>query len=153
MIRFLVVVFILSVAPVHAEEYTPALNPGAARTVMDVAGWISAGVNIAADVKHAYDQPDRKTALWKETGKVGLTILSSEIIKRVTHRERPDHSDMLSFWSEHAAIGASTSGWNLQISVPIEIFTGYSRMAADKHHPSDVIVGAIVGGTLGRLFK
>ena len=79
-------------------------------------------------------------------------------VKFATHRTRPDGSDAQSFPSGHTASAFATAtvlqrhlGW--KAGVPAYAFAGYvgaSRMSANKHHLTDVLMGAAVGIAAGR---
>jgi len=77
-------------------------------------------------------------------------------IKRVVKRERPNKENNHSFWSGHssnAMTGASLiCAMNKASCIPAFALagaTGYFRLAAGKHHASDVIVGLGVGYMAG----
>lgn len=152
--KILLILLLLLYVPVQAqaEEPTPAWPAGAQKA----ADWISYGTVIAqltGDTVHAWQQPDRKHAFLMEGARIGATIAVSELVKHFVHRTRPDGSDQKSFFSEHTALAAASSGWSLQISIPLTFGTGYGRMAANKHHPTDVAVGAAVGGVIAGLLR
>lgn len=79
-------------------------------------------------------------------------------VKFATGRTRPDGSNRFAFPSGHTASAAATAtvlqqhfGW--KAGVPAYAFAAYvasSRMAADKHHLSDVLMGAAIGIAAGR---
>jgi membrane-associated phospholipid phosphatase len=79
-------------------------------------------------------------------------------IKLVTQRPRPDASNNHSFPSGHTASAFATAsvvnrhfGW--KAGVPAYAFAAYvgaSRMSANKHHLSDVAMGAAIGIAAGR---
>ncbi len=75
-----------------------------------------------------------------ETLHVGIAAVSSEITKRVVHRERPNGVDDKSFWSEHTAIACAatlnTKAWMICPAVAVE------RIASDWHWPTDTMAGA-----------
>jgi membrane-associated phospholipid phosphatase len=79
-------------------------------------------------------------------------------VKFVTQRERPDGSNSHSFPSGHTASAFATAtvlnrhlGWKVGLpAYSYAAFVGISRMAANKHHMSDVIMGAAVGLAAGR---
>lgn len=128
-----------------AQEPTPAWPEGGPRRAAD---WVSTSIvaaQLGAEVVADLRAEDRGRALLKSGLRVGGTVALSELAKRLFHRERPDGSDNLSFWSEHTAVSAATSGLSIQVSVPLGTGVGYLRMAANRHHPTDVIVGALVG--------
>ena len=89
---------------------------------------------------------------------IGLT---TEIIKRVVGRERPNHARRkLSFPSGHAsaAFGFAEVLRNLYGNGPglvaygLAVITGISRIHDNKHYPSDIIAGAGLGIGLARGF-
>ncbi len=79
-------------------------------------------------------------------------------MKFATGRTRPDGSNHFAFPSGHTASAAATAtvlqrhfGW--KAGIPAYAFAAYvasSRMAADKHHLSDVLMGAAIGVAAGR---
>jgi membrane-associated phospholipid phosphatase len=82
-----------------------------------------------------------------------LTQISVQTAKTMVRRERPDASDRMSLPSGHAAGTFATAtvlqrhfGW--KVGVPAYVAGAYvasSRMSANKHHLSDVIMGAAFG--------
>jgi hypothetical protein len=78
--------------------------------------------------------------------------------KLATRRQRPDASNDHSLPSGHTASAFASAtvlnshfGW--KVGVPAYGFGAYvaaSRMSANKHHLSDVVMGALVGITAGR---
>ena len=80
--------------------------------------------------------------------RTGIAVAVAELTKRVIHRTRPDGSDRKSFFSEHTAVAAVTSGW--RYGMAFTIGTGYLRPAADKHFLTDVGFGAGVGALTRR---
>jgi len=79
-------------------------------------------------------------------------------IKFAAERQRPDGSNSLSFPSGHAASAFATAtvlqehfGWKAGVpAYAFASFVGASRMAANKHYLSDVLVGAGIGIAAGR---
>ena len=83
----------------------------------------------------------------------GATLVTTNVLKYTVREKRPDSEDRDSFPSGHtssAFAGASyihmRYGYKLAI-IPYlaAIYTGYSRVYANKHHPIDVYVGAAIG--------
>jgi hypothetical protein len=110
-------------------------------------------------------------AVGKATGNtrvsaVGADLLRAQVVSQVvvqgvkfaTHRTRPDGSNAQSFPSGHTASAFATAtvlnrhfGW--KAAIPAYAFAGYvgaSRTSANKHHLSDVLMGAAVGISAGR---
>jgi membrane-associated phospholipid phosphatase len=92
---------------------------------------------------------------------VGRDIVRAQIVSQVVaqavkftvQRERPDHSNSQSFPSGHAASAFSTAGvlqrhYGWKVGVPAYAFGSYvalARMAWNRHHASDVVMGAGLG--------
>lgn len=81
-----------------------------------------------------------------------VTMAATEILKRTTHVERPDHSNDQSFPSGHAsrAFPAATyvhrrygfaDAWPLYA---LSTYVGYTRVQADRHRWTDVAGSAAV---------
>jgi hypothetical protein len=91
----------------------------------------------------------------------------TEGLKYITHRERPNGGDYMSFPSGHASNTAAFSAavsemydWNPWIAVPLYLTTAYvglSRIQAQEHYLSDVIagitLGTLVGSSVGKYHK
>ncbi|HEY8075769.1 MAG TPA: phosphatase PAP2 family protein, partial [Labilithrix sp.] len=112
---------------------------------------------------------------------VMISGVANELTKNVVGRERPfvhalrenekqttphPSDNQLSFYSGHtastttlaAAAGtiATLRGYRLAPAIfatggAVAAFTGYLRIAADKHWLTDVIAGALIGGAIGVL--
>lgn len=77
--------------------------------------------------------------------------------KLFVHRERPNHQDKRAFPSGHAATSfmfatvlAEHYGW--KAGVPGYLIASYvatTRLSDSKHHLSDVVAGAVIGGIVG----
>jgi len=93
---------------------------------------------------------------------LAVTGIATETLKYITHRERPNHQDNMSFPSGHAsmtsAFAASVSemyDWNLFIAVPLfaaAAFVGASRFQDNMHFFSDVVAGVTLGTVVGISF-
>lgn len=103
---------------------------------------------------------NRKVA-WLGVDLVRAQFLSQTVVqglKYTTSRTRPDGSNDKSFPSGHTASATATAsvlqryfGW--KAGVPAYAFAAYvgtSRIASDKHHLSDVLMGATLGIAAGR---
>lgn len=83
------------------------------------------------------------------------TVVVTQGLKYVTHKQRPENNGDNSFPSGHtsaafqgAAFIQRRYGWKYGLpSYALASFVGYSRMEgeSDKHYPSDVIAGAAIG--------
>jgi membrane-associated phospholipid phosphatase len=84
--------------------------------------------------------------------------LYTQTLKVVVHRERPDESDDLSFPSGHASNAFAAASviahhYGIRAAVPAYALATYiavSRLAANRHHFSDIVAGAGLGWGLGR---
>src|SRR5258706_7321255 len=110
---------------------------------------ITVGASIALDTWDSFKSVDRKRAFIKQGERTLIIVGATEIVKRLTHRTRPDDSDNLSFFSEHTELSAQNKRW--QISIPLMTSTGYLSIAANKHYLTDVIVGGVVGSLINRI--
>lgn len=85
---------------------------------------------------------------------------------REERAERSDADDNLSFYSGHTSLAFSTvvaagtlatlhrspyARWVWAVGLPLAAFTGYLRIAADKHYLTDVVTGAALGSAVGGL--
>ena len=108
---------------------------------------------------HAFHHPSAfrtaKELVWAGAG----ATLAVAAIKEAVGRERPDHSDRLSFPSGHttAAFAAASVlareqggaiGW---LAYGAAATAGYARISDRHHYLSDVVAGAILGRLVGRL--
>jgi membrane-associated phospholipid phosphatase len=83
----------------------------------------------------------------------GTTMGTTVALKYAVKEKRPDNDDEDSFPSGHTAsamVGATfihkRYGFSYAIPAYIgAIYTGYSRIQVNRHHPHDVLVGAIIG--------
>jgi len=137
---------ILAAAPARAEG-----NPFAWPAHGNIADWASyatVATNIAGDSVHSWRQVDRGKAFTCQGLRLALVAGIAEMVKQAVHRTRPDGSDQLSFFSEHTALAFVSTGWALQVSIPLGAATGYGRLAANRHYPTDVLTGAGVGSAV-----
>ena len=135
--KSLIIVLLLA-SPVYAQQTN-------AQKAWDIASYGTVAANIGLDTIHNVRDSNRKVLLIREGVNIGVTVGLSELIKHFVHEDRPDHSDMKSFWSEHTALAATTGGWNVSVGWSLTIGTGVGRVEANRHHPWDVLVGALVG--------
>jgi membrane-associated phospholipid phosphatase len=87
-----------------------------------------------------------------------LTQAYTVALKVAVRRERPDGSNNRSFPSGHAsnafAIASVTARHYKKLAIPAYAFGTYvavSRMAAEKHHFSDIVAGSGLGLAVGRV--
>jgi len=131
-----------------ADWKAPAWNNTKAA---DILSDISLGASLAVDTWDTFHCADKKHCAIKQAERTAINIAAAEGVKRWIHRDRPDGSDNMSFYSEHTAITAM--GPRLVFTLPLTFSTGYLRMAANKHYFTDVLVGAGVGLLTGRYIK
>lgn len=83
-----------------------------------------------------------------------VTIAATEVLKRTTGIERPDHSNDQSFPSGHAARAfAAATYWHRRHGLAsawpayaLATYVGYTRVASNRHRWSDVVGAAAVAG-------
>src|SRR5437867_9820701 len=86
------------------------------------------------------------------TESLAVTLLGTEVLKRTTHVERPDHANDQSFPSGHAsrAFSAATyvhRRYGLEPALPLYVlgtYVGYTRVQARRHRWADVAGSAAV---------
>jgi membrane-associated phospholipid phosphatase len=118
-----------------------------------------AGLTIGAFSAGRFSSFDRLRA---STYDVSQAIIVNQVwtqgLKLAIRRERPDESNRVSFPSGHAS-NAFTAATVIvrhypRLAVPgfgVATFIAVSRMAANKHHFSDIVAGAGFGYGVGRL--
>ncbi|WP_281298098.1 phosphatase PAP2 family protein [Flavobacterium limnophilum] len=85
-----------------------------------------------------------------------MAVSATEILKRSVKKERPDHSDNLSFPSGHTAIAFTNAAllyyeykdsnlWYAGSGFLFATATGILRIANNRHYTSDVLAGAGIG--------
>lgn len=132
-------------ATIHQASGRWALPSDRGRQIADATSWTIALAEAVPYTVHAWKTDTRICAATK----AALTGGTVQGLKRVVRRERPDHSDRLSFPSGHSAYGALMTPdlhgrrgtWNLLI--PAAIMAG--RVLAARHDALDVLAGAAIG--------
>lgn len=147
MARWLIVVFVLAfAASARAQvESTPGSWPPPARPFADALSYGTLAAEMGAREWHDWRAADRWRAIGCDALRDGIAIAASELLKRWVHEVRPDGSDNLSFPSEHSALAAANAGVSFAVSLPLAFGTTYGRLAANKHHPKDVLAGIAIG--------
>lgn len=93
----------------------------------------------------------------------GATFLVVEGLKRLSQKERPDHSDKRSFPSGHTALAFAAAGFIdrryghkkpivAALGYGMAVMTGLGRVKARKHFSTDVLAGAVIGLVAARHF-
>jgi len=97
-----------------------------------------------------FDDAQGRTEFYKS---YGTTMLSVVALKHTVKEKRPDNNDRDSFPSGHTASTVSAAAfvhkrYGLMYALPLyagAIYTGYSRIHVNRHHPRDVAAGAFIG--------
>ena len=134
------------------DRLTPAFPTAGERTAADVASWVTVGTAVALDLRAAWRSGDRKHQLHLAGARIFATWTLASLAKGLAHRERPDGSNNLSFYSMHTAMAFQTLGGpRVSVALPLSVGTGGLRVAAGKHWLTDVLVGAGVGALTSRI--
>jgi len=150
MVGKVLIISLLLVKPVQADDLTKTA---------DIISYTTVGVQIAIDTYHSARSDNKKVEFKQQAFRTGLTILSSEIVKRLVHEDRPDHSDNKSFWSEHSALAASSlqtdniKDWQFKVGITMYVGTPIGRVVAKKHHWWDTVTGLAVGSGINALVE
>jgi len=83
----------------------------------------------------------------------GTSMLTTVALKYTIREKRPDNDDMDSFPSGHTSSAITGAvfihkRYGFTYALPAylgAIYTGYSRIQVNRHHPRDVIAGAVIG--------
>lgn len=129
-----------------SKESAPlALKSETARKVVDYTTTGILGGEAIVLIKAIKDAPDTKHAILCASGRVGVTMGATEILKRVIHRERPDGSDFKSTPSGHTALAAVMTNGKYSFFFPITVALG--RQVSKRHYLTDTLFGAGLGYT------
>jgi membrane-associated phospholipid phosphatase len=146
--RALVLVGLLAVAPVAAQEPTPlrwTSHEAIPQRISD--GLVAAQVALA--IRDAWRAPDRKHAVGCLALENGVSLGATTLLKYAIHRTRPNGDDDHSFPSGHTAMATvnGTPGWRYGLTVGV----GWGRQAGGKHYATDVLAGAGLGWLSSRI--
>lgn len=138
------------------------------RSASVVAGWTSIII--------APSGPFGEEWLWNKVKGSAVDVIAAEVaiestagLKRVTNRERPNGYDNQSMPSDHTATSAvytrlaadnlALSGFDERVELGADITldaltaaTGWARIEAGAHYPSDTLVGASIGNFFADFF-
>lgn len=133
-----------------------AQSEHAANVVSNVAVAASFGVQ-------AYDAwrvEDRKRALIMTGARIGTVAGATWLLKTLIHRDRPCAPDNCglekpdaSMPSGHTAFAFSASGSHFMVTWTLGGLTAGGRVVARKHHITDTLVGAAIGGAAARWIR
>jgi len=153
-----------------ADTPTPTLDEPL-RRLSNAANYSRLWVGVAAGVAAVGGSRGRKGAL---TGLVAIgaaSLIVNQGLKRLAPRSRPDRAgedvpderrvrmpESTSFPSGHSAsafaFAAGVAGFKPSLSTPLNFLAAavaYSRVHTGVHYPGDVIIGSLVGASVGRL--
>jgi undecaprenyl-diphosphatase len=153
-----------------AHTPTPTLDRGMS-TLSQAANYSRLSMASAAALALVGGRSGRRAAIQGLTSVAVTSAVVNLALKRVGRRARPDREGVevpmfrqvrmptsLSFPSGHSAAGfafATGVGNRLPVAaVPLHALAGvvaYSRVHTGVHHPSDVVVGSVVGTVLAQL--
>lgn len=142
--RSISIVFILifvHVTPLSAQT----INKDENQRIADIISYGTVFTNLTLDTIDSIRSQNTKQELVQQGLRLGATIATTEILKRLISKERPDQSDLKSFPSMHTSIAATSQGWNYQVGITITGITGGGRILANKHDIIDVLVGFGIG--------
>lgn len=128
---------------VRAAEENPLrwrAHEGTANTISNVL----VGTQLGAHLWTAWRADDKKHAGLELLCENVLASGTTEILKHVVHRTRPDGSDRLSWPSGHTTSLVVNGGWKVGVSIPIAIGGAAAKLAGNRHYPSDLAGGAAV---------
>lgn len=151
-----------------SRDNTPLFgSEGGARRASDI---LAASTLVPYGVTLAALPPDSRPSKMENAvitaGALGISVGTVEALKETVTRNRPDRSGDDSFPSLHAAFAATAATAasanidRLQVSNTTRNFadgglatlvaaTGWARIEAGKHYPSDVLAGIAIGHFLG----
>ena len=128
-------------------------------TTQERAGDILVGATAAGAylATFALDDPGGRPQFYKG---LFLNLGATYALKLAIDKQRPDESGADSFPSAHTSVAFQSAsflqlryGWRYGIpAYAAAAVVGWSRVAADKHHPVDVLAGAAIGVLSSYLF-
>lgn len=142
------IVILLTLLPVRAEEFHRTSSQKAVKTTTDI-GLVTLPLATLAGLLIDQDREGLKQFALSEATNFGATML----IKLIVREDRPDHSNHHSFPSGHTSISFATAtflqrryGWKFGVPAYIvSTYIGWGRVYTKKHHWWDVLTGAAIG--------
>lgn len=144
-----VALVLLLATPVLAEEPTPLRWP----TYEAVPSRISdalVGANLVLDGWTSFRDEDGSEK-WAYLCRVGLVAGTTEVLKRLIGRERPNGRDAYSSPSAHTAFATTSAGWRSTWGASFAFTVAWGRMAGGWHYATDTAFGAGIGWAARRL--
>lgn len=115
---------------------------------------------LAATLFYEDDTKRDYSGTWQFAKAALSSRIVTEALKFSIDKQRPDHSGDDSFPSGHTADSFMAAtfinqryGWHYGVpALVLASYVGYTRVASDKHHIEDVLVGAAIGSVAGWFF-
>jgi membrane-associated phospholipid phosphatase len=139
-----ILVVLLLASPAFAQEPTPLRWNEHSSVPSRISDAIVA-TQITADVIAAYRSDRRWNALGVELCRTAFVIGTTEVIKRLVKRERPNKADRFSFPSAHTAHAVAHSDYAQPWGASLALTVGWGRQAGGWHYATDVGIGALDG--------
>lgn len=150
-----------------AAEKTPLFGSDAESASDTLRGLAAGGYLLTALAVPSDSSASRATGLAVGLSAVALERATVSGLKQLVSRDRPDGSDDLSFPSGHTSLAATTAtmaadnlaytdlpegaGNTARVGLyGIAAGTGWARIEAGKHYPSDVLAGYAIGHFIAR---
>lgn len=131
-------------SPAFAQEPTPFRWKDHSNIPSRISDGVVVG-QIVTDVIAAYRSDRRAHALKIEACRTAFVFGTTEIIKRLARRERPNKADRFSFPSAHTAHAVAHSDYSQPVGASLALTVAWGRQAGGWHYGTDVAVGAGLG--------
>ena len=154
--KSLLLAFLLIASPALAQLPTEG-----ERKIADYASYGTVAVSLALDVKYAWDSPRRGHDFAFMALRDGVTYGGAELIKKLTHRERPcvHLPELCGVDPPDADVPSLHTAWpfstlnlmaprdtrRIAVSLTLGSVTGLLRNGAGKHDAVGVLTGAALG--------
>jgi membrane-associated phospholipid phosphatase len=120
---------------------------------------VTVAASVGVQVVDAWRAEHRTRALVLTGTRIGAVSGTVWLLKTLIHRDRPcapacgAEDPRASFPSGHTALAFSASGSHFLVTWSLGGATAAGRVEARKHHVTDTLVGAAIGGTASRLIR